>query len=122
MRGGSGTLLVIPGVPVRQPGTENGGAFNRTLFDSIADRVGLDRGTFDACLADPAQTNAVMSDTSKALEAGINATPTVLVNGTRVSSWALSIISQAIDAAAANSTPPAPSGPPASPVASPSAS
>ena len=87
-------------------GTENGGAFNRTLFDSIADRVGLDRGTFDACLADPAQTNAVMSDTSKALEAGINATPTVLVNGTALSSWGLSAISQAIDAAAAASPPP----------------
>ncbi|MDA8202920.1 MAG: thioredoxin domain-containing protein [Chloroflexi bacterium] len=82
-------------------GAENTGAFKRSLFDAIADRLNLNRTTFDACLSDPARASEIQTDTSRALASGIHGTPTVLVNGKAVSSWGLSAISQAIDAAAA---------------------
>ncbi len=90
---------------------ENGGTFSRSLLNGIADRLGLDRTKFDACMADPARTKAVQSETQAALSAGIDRTPTVLVNGTPVASWDLGTISKAIDdALAAPSASPAPSG------------
>ena len=93
---------------------ENGGTFSRSLLDGIASRLGLDRTRFDACMADPARTKAVQSETQTAMAAGIDRTPTILVNGKAVGSWDLQTISNAIDAALQGNS--------ASPSASPSAS
>jgi protein-disulfide isomerase len=84
---------------------ENGGTFKRSLFDSIADRLGLDRTAFDTCLADPAKTAAVQADTEASIKAGIMGTPTLVVNGTALTSWGLDAASAAIDAALAGGNP-----------------
>ncbi len=91
-----------------QGAVENSGTYNRAFFDSIADRLSLDRTAFDKCLSDSARASAVKSDTSKAFAAGVKGTPTVFVNGKQLSSWGLSAISAAIDEAASAS--PASSG------------
>ena len=78
---------------------ENGGTFSRSLLDGIASRLGLDGTRFDACMADPARTKAVQSETQAATSAGINRTPTIRVNGTALGSWDLQTIAKAIDAA-----------------------
>jgi predicted DsbA family dithiol-disulfide isomerase len=44
---------------------------------AIANEVGLDRGRWDACVADPAQAAAIARNTSDALAAGITSTPTL---------------------------------------------
>ncbi len=46
-----------------------------------ADALGLDRAQFDACLADPAVIGKLSRDIREAQEAGISATPTILING-----------------------------------------
>jgi len=84
---------------------ENGGTYNRTLFDAIAERIGINRTTFDSCIADPVQAKAVQSDTAAALQAGIHQTPTLIVNGTTLGSWGLQAVSAAIDAALAGAGP-----------------
>ena len=91
---------------------ENGGTFKRSLFDSIADRLGLDRTAFDTCMVDPAKTAAVQADTAASIKSGIKGTPTLVVNGTALTSWGLDAASAAIDAALAGAGPspsPAPS-------------
>ncbi len=78
---------------------ENGGTFNRTMFDAIATRLGLGLRAFDTCLADPARVKAVQAATAAAIAGGIKGTPTILVNGTALGSWGLQAITNAIDAA-----------------------
>ena len=78
---------------------ENGGTFTRSLLDGIASRLGLDRTRFDTCMADPARTKAMQAETDAAMAAGIDRTPTILVNGTALGSWGLQTITNAIDAA-----------------------
>jgi protein-disulfide isomerase len=84
---------------------ENGGTFKRSLFDSIADRLGLNRTAFDTCLVDPAKTAAVQADTEASIKSGIKGTPTLVVNGTMLTSWGLDAASAAIDAALAAAGP-----------------
>ncbi len=96
---------------------ENSGTYNRALFDAIAERIGINRTTFDSCIADPAQAKAVQADTAAALQAGIHQTPTLIVNGTTLGSWGLQAVSAAIDAALAGAGP----GPSAGPSAASSA-
>jgi protein-disulfide isomerase len=60
---------------------ENRGAFNDARLRQMADQVGLDRGAWDQCRTDPARTTAVATTTSAALAAGINGTPTLMLNG-----------------------------------------
>jgi protein-disulfide isomerase len=62
---------------------ENRGAFSRERLFGMAERVGLDRDTFAACLDDGAVRGEISDRTATALADGINSTPTFLVNGER---------------------------------------
>ena len=97
-------------------GTENGGWANRSLFDSIAKRLGLDQAKFDQCLGDPSVLNAVRAETNQGRSLGIQGTPTLFINGKQYSGGLdLNSISSAIDTAlqAAPSGKPATSASPA---------
>jgi protein-disulfide isomerase len=61
---------------------ENTGAFSVTRLEAMADRVGLDRPSWNSCRIDPKRAQAVASTTSQALSSGINSTPTLALNGT----------------------------------------
>jgi protein-disulfide isomerase len=60
---------------------ENEGAFRAGRLQAMADAIGLDRATWDQCRADPARARAVQATTSAALAAGIDSTPTIVING-----------------------------------------
>jgi protein-disulfide isomerase len=62
--------------------SENAGAFSEARLQEMADRVGLDRSSWDTCRADPKRAQAVAATTSQALSSGINSTPTLVLNGT----------------------------------------
>ncbi len=51
---------------------------------SIAERLGLELGPFEACLRDAGTGAAVQADRSLALRSGASGTPTLFVNGRRV--------------------------------------
>jgi protein-disulfide isomerase len=55
---------------------ENLGTFNAERLALFADNVGLDRTTWDACIADPSQAAAVRAETTQATSQGILSTPT----------------------------------------------
>jgi protein-disulfide isomerase len=63
---------------------ENEGAFSRDRLFAMADRVGLDRDAFAACLDDPETRGAIQDRTTQAFDAGINSTPSFLIDGERV--------------------------------------
>jgi protein-disulfide isomerase len=63
---------------------ENAGAFDRERLLAMADAVGLDRARFAADFDDPAAARAVATDAAAAAAAGVDSTPTVLVNGAPV--------------------------------------
>jgi protein-disulfide isomerase len=60
---------------------ENRGAFNRDRLLAIAANLGLDMPVFETCLDSPADQAEVRSRTEAARAAGINSTPTFVVNG-----------------------------------------
>ncbi len=117
-------------------GTENGGTFNKELFDAIATKLGLDVNKFESCRADGSGTLRAGIDQERATaeKLGLTGTPSVLVNGTLLQSYSQSSVAAAIDAAVAGkpipgavsaSQAPAASEPPVStppPSAAPSAS
>lgn len=60
---------------------ENQGAFNDERLRGIATAVGLDVKAWDACRATGEQQAAVRAETKEALAKGVNATPTMYLNG-----------------------------------------
>lgn len=70
-----------------------------TLFVHYAGQLGLDAGLFAQALKNNTHRDEVVASGLAAMKAGINATPTILVNGQKVSSW--TSISAAVDAAIA---------------------
>lgn len=60
---------------------ENEGAFNDARLRAIATKAGLDIGAWDACRATGQQQAAVRAETADAVKLGINATPTMRLNG-----------------------------------------
>ena len=60
---------------------ENKGAYADARLRSIATAAGLDVAAWDACRVTGEQQAAVRSDTAQALAAGVNATPTMTLNG-----------------------------------------
>jgi protein-disulfide isomerase len=60
---------------------ENQGAFSAARLQQLAGAVGLDRGSWDACRADPKRAQDVAATTSAAADAGIASTPTLVLNG-----------------------------------------
>jgi len=60
---------------------ENAGWFSQTRLAAIADRLGLDRGGFDACVVRADVRADVASETAAGRAIGVAATPTVMVDG-----------------------------------------
>lgn len=60
---------------------ENRGAFAPERLAQMADHLALDRSAWDACVADPARAATVRATTASAAGLGINATPTLSING-----------------------------------------
>jgi protein-disulfide isomerase len=85
---------------------ENQGAFSRDRLAAMADRVGLEPNAFNACLDDPQIRGAIQARTSQAFQAGIQSTPTFLLNGEQVTVNSFDelgpIIQSKIDASAAS--------------------
>lgn len=80
---------------------ENQGAFSDDRLRTVASKLGLDEAAFATCLDDPATAEAVAASTAAGREQGVNATPWLTVNGTRVEQWQdWAALSAAIDAAA----------------------
>jgi protein-disulfide isomerase len=61
-------------------GRENQGDHDASYLAAVADRSGLDRSEWDACMAGDEKRDAVRSQTAIALGRGINATPTIALN------------------------------------------
>jgi protein-disulfide isomerase len=60
---------------------ENEGAFRDERLRAIATAAGLDVAAWDACRATGEQQAAVRAETKQAADQGINATPTLYING-----------------------------------------
>ena len=65
-------------------GRENRGDHDTAFIQRVADAAGLDRAAFDACFAKADSRAPVTATTAQAAAAGINSTPTLLVNGQAV--------------------------------------
>ena len=99
---------------------ENRGGFRRERVVAIAEAAGLDGAAFEACLDTPEAAAAFDADQAKANELGINATPTMFLNGTKYvglkspSDWAALIEAELAKASASPAASPArPPRPPA---------
>ncbi|NNJ08960.1 DsbA family protein [Chloroflexales bacterium ZM16-3] len=68
----------------------------QNTFSSYAGQLGLNRSTFDSCLSSGANTAVIQAAEQAGVTAGIQATPTFDVNGTRVNADG---VAAAIDAA-----------------------
>jgi protein-disulfide isomerase len=80
---------------------ENEGAFRAERLRAIADAAALDVAAYDSCMASGQKQAAVRAETSQALAAGINMTPTLVINGERYDGrLAAADIGAAIEAAA----------------------
>ncbi len=60
---------------------ENVGAFTSIRLEAFADQLGLDTAVFNACLQDETYREQLSQDIQAGLEAGINSTPSFLING-----------------------------------------
>lgn len=108
---------------------ENAGGFRRDRLKQIAEAAGLDVSGWDACLNDAATIQEVAASTTTGVGQGINSTPTMYINGTRLDPAGYKTpqeLGSLIEAAAAASPAAAASGTPAAsgaglPAASPSA-
>jgi protein-disulfide isomerase len=80
---------------------ENEGAFAAARLTAIATAAGLDTGAWQACVTTGDQQRAARAETSQALAAGVNATPTLRINDQVVVGLrSVTDISKMIDAAA----------------------
>jgi protein-disulfide isomerase len=86
---------------------ENRGAFGPTTLEAIAQAIGMDLTTFRTCLTDPAIAAQVADTQRAASAAGIDSTPTVMVDGERVATpFDYGALTQQIDQALAASPSP----------------
>ncbi len=65
---------------------ENRGAFLSENLKRFAEALALDGTAFDSCLDSGKYASKVTDDTDEARQQGVNATPTILVNGKEVTS------------------------------------
>jgi protein-disulfide isomerase len=81
---------------------ENEGAFAATRLKAIATAAGLDVGRWQACIAAGDAQSAVRAETNQAVATGVNATPTMTINGqTIVGLRSVAELGTLIEAAAA---------------------
>ena len=62
-------------------GTENDGAFSKTLFGNIAQQLSINISTFTSCVVSGKYASRVNDQYTAAASAGVNSTPSVYVNG-----------------------------------------
>jgi len=65
-------------------GRENRGDHDAAFIAGIADAVEVDRAAWDACMAGGEVRPPITAQTSAAVAAGINSTPTLVINGQRI--------------------------------------
>jgi protein-disulfide isomerase len=100
-------------------GAENSGTFTRSLFDSIATKIGLSLATFDTCLGDPAKPAAVQAEANEGVQKGVSGTPAVFVNGEQRPDYSLTALTADVEAAAKGQPLPGSSGAPGAPSSAP---
>ncbi len=85
---------------------ENDGAFAKDRLRAIAQGADLNVDAYDACLATGQQQAAARSETQQAVAAGVDSTPTLIINGRKVAGVpSVAQLTQLIqDAAAASAT------------------
>jgi len=88
---------------------ENEGAFRDERLRTIATAAGLDVAAWDACRATGQQQAAVRAETADAVRLGVNATPTMKINGQVIVGLRSAAELGAIIEAAAGSAAPSPS-------------
>src|SRR3954452_18402860 len=82
---------------------ENEGAFAPARLASVASAAGLDVTAWKACVATGQEQTAARSETAEAVTAGVNATPTMRLNGQlMVGLKSVTDLTKLIDAAAAS--------------------
>jgi len=82
---------------------ENEGAFAAARLASVASAAGLDVTAWKACVATGQEQTAARSETAEAVTAGVNATPTMRLNGQlMVGLKSVTDLTKLIDAAAAS--------------------
>jgi protein-disulfide isomerase len=83
-------------------GTEDDGFYNTAEFLKLAQQVGLNIPTFTSCINNNADANIVAQEKGDAAAAGINSTPSFIINGqmlTPSGAQPYSVFQQALDAA-----------------------
>ena len=101
---------------------ENKGAFKRDRLLAIGRAVGVDEAAFAACLDTQAPAQAAQAETSEGRAAGVDATPTMFLNGTKIRGVPPYVdLKAAIDAIVSGASPAPSAGAGASPGASSSA-
>ena len=78
---------------------ENRGAFSPARLEQIAQSAGLNLDTYRTCRADPATRAAVAAETGEGQTAGVNATPTISIDGQLMTIRSYAELSGAIEAA-----------------------
>lgn len=64
-------------------GGENRGAFSNRRLQAMAESIGLDMDTFNACFAENRYEEEIQADFELGQQMGVTGTPTVFVNGVR---------------------------------------
>ena len=81
---------------------ENQGAFTRKRLDAFAENLGLDVTAFKACMDSGKYINQLVQDATDGLQAGVQGTPSFLINGKLIEgAQPFSVFQQEIEAALA---------------------
>lgn len=67
-----------------QPKVRNSNGFSAQRLEDIAERIGLDKASYNACLTDPAIQDQVEADNKLLAAKGVNSTPTFLIGERKV--------------------------------------
>ncbi|MFW5905245.1 MAG: DsbA family protein [archaeon] len=78
---------------------ENQGSFSLDLIESLAEEVGADPAPIRTAADDEVYRRVLESDREQGLDAGVEGTPTVLVNGSDTSRYDWDTVSRAIESA-----------------------
>ena len=79
--------------------TENSGAFSKDRLQQMAQNANLDINVFKSCVDAQTHKNDVAAMATEANSAGINSTPTILVDGRKINYQGYDSLKAAIDAA-----------------------
>jgi protein-disulfide isomerase len=69
---------------VAKGGSEDDGFFNPTLFNQLANNVGIDTTTFASCVSSNKYAGTITAESTAGQAAGVNSTPTTFVDGKMV--------------------------------------